>query len=170
MQGWLVGKWILGWYFVDDIVICGVECCSYLLVVDVDLNMVFGYVMVSWDIGYGDMVMMLDLFILWLIFWLLGMVLVIVDLVWVDGSEVVVLLCSILCCQFDWFKVCGLVVDVVNELEFIVFDQLYCQVWVSGYCGLILVSDYNIDYVILVFLWMELLLCDIWLGMVGVGL
>lgn len=38
MQGRLAGKRISGRHFVDDIATRGVECCSYLLAVDVDLN------------------------------------------------------------------------------------------------------------------------------------
>lgn len=90
MQGRLAGKRISGRHFVDDIATRGVECCSYLLAVDVDLNTVPGYAMASWDTGYGDMVMTPDLSTLRLIPWLPGTALVIADLVWADGSEVAV--------------------------------------------------------------------------------
>ncbi|AMC60582.1 glutamine synthetase [Mycobacterium tuberculosis variant microti] len=136
MQGRLAGKRISGRHFVDDIATRGVECCSYLLAVDVDLNTVPGYAMASWDTGYGDMVMTPDLSTLRLIPWLPGTALVIADLVWADGSEVAVSPRSILRRQLDRLKARGLVADVATELEFIVFDQPYRQAWASGYRGL----------------------------------
>lgn len=148
MQGRLAGKRISGRHFVDDIATRGVECCSYLLAVDVDLNTVPGYAMASWDTGYGDMVMTPDLSTLRLIPWLPGTALVIADLVWADGSEVAVSPRSILRRQLDRLKARGLVADVATELEFIVFDQPYRQAWASGYRGLTPASDYNIDYAI----------------------
>lgn len=141
MQGRLAGKRISGRHFVDDIATRGVECCSYLLAVDVDLNTVPGYAMASWDTGYGDMVMTPDLSTLRLIPWLPGTALVIADLVWADGSEVAVSPRSILRRQLDRLKARGLVADVATELEFIVFDQPYRQAWASGYRGLTPASD-----------------------------
>lgn len=170
MQGRLAGKRISGRHFVDDIATRGVECCSYLLAVDVDLNTVPGYAMASWDTGYGDMVMTPDLSTLRLIPWLPGTALVIADLVWADGSEVAVSPRSILRRQLDRLKARGLVADVATELEFIVFDQPYRQAWASGYRGLTPASDYNIDYAILASSRMEPLLRDIRLGMAGAGL
>lgn len=170
MQGRLAGKRISGRHFGDDIATRGVECCSYLLAVDVDLNTVPGYAMASWDTGYGDMVMTPDLSTLRLIPWLPGTALVIADLVWADGSEVAVSPRSILRRQLDRLKARGLVADVATELEFIVFDQPYRQAWASGYRGLTPASDYNIDYAILASSRMEPLLRDIRLGMAGAGL
>lgn len=56
------------------------------------------------------------------------------------------------------------------EFEFIVFDNIYCDVWVCKYEGFILVIDYNVDYNLFVFICFELLLCDICNSMDGVGL
>lgn len=76
----------------------GVEVCDYLLLVDVDMNMVDGYVMFGWDCGYGDMVLCFDVVMLCWIFWLVGMVLVIVDFVWGNGELVGFLFWVILDC------------------------------------------------------------------------
>jgi len=79
-------------FFFDSVVEYSVEGCNYLFVVDVDMNIVDGYVMSLWDKGYGDFVMWLDLDMLWFVLWLLVIVFVMVDLVWEDESLVVVLL------------------------------------------------------------------------------
>jgi glutamine synthetase len=170
MQGRLAGKRVSGRVFVDDMAAHGVECCSYLLAVDVDMNTVSGYAMSSWDTGYGDMLMTPDLTTLRLIPWLRGTALVLADLRWADGSAVAVSPRAILRRQLDRLGERGLAADVATELEFIVFDQPYRQAWASGYRGLTPASDYNIDYAILASSRMEPLLRDIRLGMQGAGL
>ncbi|BBX97501.1 glutamine synthetase family protein [Mycobacterium lacus] len=170
MQGRLAGKRVSGRFFVDEVVEHGVDCCSYLLAADVDLNTVPGYAMSSWDTGYGDMVMTPDLATLRRVPWLPRTALVLADLGWADGSAVAASPRAILRRQLDRLAERGLVADVATELEFIVFDEPYRQAWASGYRGLTPASDYNIDYAILASTRMEPLLRDIRLGMEGAGL
>ncbi|BBX74312.1 glutamine synthetase [Mycobacterium shinjukuense] len=170
MQGRLAGKRVSGRFFVDEVAGHGAECCSYLLAVDADLNTVPGYVMSSWDTGYGDMVMMPDLGTLRRIPWLPGTALVLADLGWADGSAVTVAPRAILRRQLDRLHERGLAADVATELEFLVFDEPYRQAWASRYRDLTPASDYNIDYAILASSRMEPLLRDIRLGMEGAGL
>jgi glutamine synthetase len=170
MQGRLVGKRVAARLFVEEMAAHGLECCSYLLAVDVEMNTVAGYAMSSWDTGYGDMVMLPDLSTLRLIPWLPSTALVIADLGWSDGSEVAVAPRAILRRQLDRLGERGLIADVATELEFIVFDQSYREAWASGYRGLTPASDYNIDYAMLASSRMEPLLRDIRLGMEGAGL
>ena len=170
MQGRLAGKRVSAGIFVDEVAAHGAECCAYLLAVDVEMNTVPGYAMSSWDTGYGDMVMTPDLSTLRLIPWLPATALVIADLVWADGSSVVVSPRAILRRQLERLGQRGLVADVATELEFIVFDEPYRQAWANGYRGLTPASDYNIDYAILASSRMEPLLRDIRLGMQGAGL
>src|SRR6266516_2491389 len=56
MQGRLQGKRCGGRYFVEEVLKHGTEGCNYLLAVDVDMNTVGGYAMLSWERGYGDLV------------------------------------------------------------------------------------------------------------------
>ncbi|MCV7197100.1 glutamine synthetase family protein [Mycobacterium angelicum] len=170
MQGRLAGKRISGRFFLDEVAAHGVDCCSYLLAVDVDMNTVPGYAMSSWQSGYGDMVMTPDLTTLRPVPWLPGTALVIADLVWGDGSAVAASPRTILRRQLDRLAQRGLSADVATELEFIVFDQPYRQAWASGYRGLTPATDYNIDYAISGSSRMEPLLRDIRLGMQGAGL
>src|ERR1700676_4070830 len=60
MQGGLTGKRVAGGLFMEGVARHGVECCNYLLAVDVDMNTVDGYAMSSWERGYGDFVLAPD--------------------------------------------------------------------------------------------------------------
>src|SRR5919107_199677 len=85
MQGRLQGKRIHAPFFLDEVLAHGTEGCNYLLAVDVDMNTVGGYAMSSWESGYGDMQLDLDLETLRLTPWLPGTAMVQCDLAWLDG-------------------------------------------------------------------------------------
>src|ERR671918_3112873 len=89
MQGRFQGKRLVGSHFVHDVVEHGAEACNYLLAVDVEMNTVSGYAMSSWDTGYGDFEMKPDLSTLRPIPWHPASVLLMADLQWANGSEVV---------------------------------------------------------------------------------
>jgi glutamine synthetase len=88
MQGRLQGKRLTARHFVSEVVEHGAEGCNYLLAVDVDMNTVPGYAMSSWDRGYGDFVMKPDLATLRPVPWQEGTAMVLCDLAWEDGSDV----------------------------------------------------------------------------------
>ncbi len=54
MYGRLVGKRIVGRYFIDEVVDGGIHACDYLLACDIDMDPVPGYQFTSWAKGYGD--------------------------------------------------------------------------------------------------------------------
>ena len=170
MQGRLVGKRVAARFFIEEVATRGIECCNYLLAVDVDMNTVSGYAMSSWDTGYGDMVMTPDLSTLRLVPWLPNTALVMADLSRVDGGPITVSPRAILRRQLDRLSAHGFLANVATELEFIVFDEPYRQAWACGYRGLTPASDYNIDYAISASSRMEPLLRDIRQGMQGAGL
>src|SRR3954468_11060441 len=89
MQGRLQGKRVHARFFLDEVASHGMEGCNYLLAVDVDMNTVSGYEMSSWEQGYGDFEMKPDLDSLRPIPWHEGSAMVMADLQWGDGSEVV---------------------------------------------------------------------------------
>src|SRR5689334_24469088 len=89
MQGRLAGKRLSAEFFLEEVAEHYSEGCNYLLAVDVDMNTVDGYAMSSWDRGYGDFVMVPDMSTLRRLPWHEGSVLLLADLVWEDGSDVV---------------------------------------------------------------------------------
>lgn len=170
MQGRLVGKRVSARFFLEEAVAHGVECCNYLLAVDVENNTVDGYAMSSWETGYGDVVLTPDLATLRRIPWLAGTALVIADVGWADGSTAAVAPRSILAVQVARLAERDLVAFVGTELEFQVFDDGYRDAFSNRYHGLTPASDHNIDYAILGSTRMEALIRDIRLGMEGAGL
>ena len=89
MEGRLQGKRLTASHFLDDMLEHGAEGCNYLLAVDVDMETVGGYAMASWERGYGDFEMVPDLDTLRPVPWHEGTVMLLADLQWGDGSEVV---------------------------------------------------------------------------------
>ncbi|MGI8755174.1 MAG: glutamine synthetase, partial [Acidimicrobiales bacterium] len=53
-QGRLVGKRVMGQYFLDVVAHGSIEACNYLLAVDVEMTPLPGYETFNWDQGYGD--------------------------------------------------------------------------------------------------------------------
>jgi glutamine synthetase len=149
MQGRLQGKRLTARHFLDDVVEHGAEGCNYLLAVDVDMNTVDGYAMSSWAKGYGDFVMKPDLSTLRRIPWQEGTVLVLADLAWEDGSDVVASPRQILRRQLSRLAERGWSANAGTELEFMVFRDTYEDAWKKGYRGLEPANLYNVDYSLL---------------------
>ncbi|MDQ3728821.1 MAG: glutamine synthetase, partial [Actinomycetota bacterium] len=149
MEGRLQGKRLTANHFLDVVVEHGAEGCNYLLAVDVDMDTVSGYEMSSWERGYGDFEMKSDLDSLRPIPWHPGTVLVMADLVWGDGKDVVASPRQILRRQLDRLAERGLVANAGTELEFIVFKNTYEEAWQRGYRDLDPANLYNIDYSLL---------------------
>ncbi len=149
MEGRLQGKRLTAQYFLDETLKHGAEGCNYLLAVDVDMETVPGYEMASWEHGYGDFVMKPDLETLRPIPWHEGTVLLLADLEWEDGSEVVASPRQILRRQLARLEERGLQAFAGTELEFIVFKDTYEQAWKQAYRDLEPANLYNIDYSLL---------------------
>jgi len=172
MQGRLQGKRIHAQFFLDSVLEHGTEACNYLLAVDVDLNTVDGYAISSWERGYGDMELALDLDTLHPVPWLPGTAMVLSDLGWLDAehSPVIESPRQVLRAQVGRAADKGFVALAGTELEFIVFNDTYEQAWSSGYRGLTPANQYNVDYSLLGTSRVEPLLRDIRNGMFGAGL
>src|SRR6266851_9255266 len=54
MYGRLVGKRLVGRFFVDEVIPHGMHACDYLLACDMEMDPVPGYAFTSWAKGYGD--------------------------------------------------------------------------------------------------------------------
>ena len=146
MEGRLQGKRLTAPHFLDDVVEHGAEGCNYLLAVDVDMDTVAGYEMSSWERGYGDFVMKPDFDTLRPIPWHEGTVLLMADLGWEDGSDVVASPRQILRRQLDRLGERGWKAMAGTELEFIVFRDTYEEAWKKGYTDLDPANLYNVDY------------------------
>ena len=149
MEGRLQGKRLTASHFLAEVLEHGAEGCNYLLAVDVDMETVDGYEMSSWERGYGDFEMKPDLSTLRPIPWQEGTVLVIADLQWEDGSEVVASPRQILRRQLARLAERGLIANAGTELEFIVFKTTYEDAWRCGYRDLDPANLYNVDYSLL---------------------
>jgi glutamine synthetase len=170
MQGRLQGKRIHAPFFIDEVMRHGTEGCNYLLAVDVDMNTVEGYAMSSWSTGYGDFVMRPDLATLRRIPWHPATALVIADLLWEDGSDVVASPRQVLKRQTAALQDAGMLALVGTELEFMVFRDTYEDAWRRGYRDMTPANLYNVDYSVLGTGRIEPLLRAIRNGMAGAGM
>jgi glutamine synthetase len=170
MQGRLQGKRIHARHFMDDVLGHGTEGCNYLLAVDVDMNTVDGYAMSSWSTGYGDFVMQPDLDTLRYVPWQEGTVMLLADVLWLDGEDVVASPRQILRRQLKRLSDAGMEALVGTELEFIVFRDSYEDAWLSGYRDLTPANLYNVDYSMLGTARVEPLLRRIRNDMYGAGM
>jgi glutamine synthetase len=170
MQGRLVGKRIHGQYFLDDVLQHGTEGCNYLLAVDMDMNTVSGYEMSSWERGYSDFVMVPDMSTLRRVPWQPGAAMLLADVQWLDGTDVVASPRQILRKQVKALANTGMKAMVGTELEFVLFNNTYEDAWNKHYIGLTPANQYNVDYSIMGGSRVEPLLRSIRLGMAGAGL
>jgi glutamine synthetase len=146
MQGRLQGKRLTARHFVEEVVEHGAEGCNYLLAVDVDMNTVDGYAMSSWERGYGDFVLKPDMATLRPVPWLQGTAMVLCDLAWEDGSDVVASPRQILRRQLGRLAERGWTANAGTELEFMVFRETYESAWHKAYRNLDPANLYNVDY------------------------
>ena len=105
--------------------------------------------MSSWDTGYGDFEMVPDLETLRPVPWLPGTAMVMADLQWDDGREVVASPRQILRRQLARLAERGMSANAATELEFIVFRDTYEEAWKKGFRDLEPANLYNIDYSLL---------------------
>jgi glutamine synthetase len=170
MQGRLQGKRFHAPHFVTEVLRHGTEGCNYLLAVDVDMNTVDGYEMSSWARGYGDFAMVPDLSTLRRVPWQPGTAMVLADLRWFDGTDVVASPRQILRRQLDRLAAHGLAAFAGTELEFIVYRDSYEDAWRGGYRDLTPTNLYNVDYSLLGTARVEPLLRRLRNEMAGAGL
>jgi glutamine synthetase len=170
MQGRLVGKRIHGEHFLNDTLAHGTEGCNYLLAVDMEMNTVGGYEMSSWERGYSDFVMDPDMSTLRRVPWQEGSAMVLADVKWLDGKDVVASPRQILRKQIKALADAGMKPYVGTELEFVLFNNTYEDAWNRHYIGLTPSNQYNVDYSLMGGARVEPLLRSIRLGMSGAGM
>ena len=170
MQGRLQGKRLDAHHFLDGVVEHGAEACNYLLAVDVEMTPAAGFAMSSWERGYGDFVLVPDLATLRPATWLEGTVILLADVQWADGSDVVASPRQVLRKQLARLAERGWEAQAATELEFLVFRDTYEQAWDARYVGLTPANRYNVDYSIVGTTRVEPLLRRIRTTMAGAGL
>ena len=146
MEGRLQGKRLTSQHFLGEVVEHNAEGCNYLLAVDVDMNTVDGYEMSSWARGYGDFVMVPDMDTLRPVPWHEGTVMLMADLAWEDGTDVLASPRQILRRQLGRLAERGWRATAGTELEFIVFRDSYEDAWRKAYRDLDPANLYNVDY------------------------
>src|ERR1700761_5638480 len=149
MQGRLQGKRLSARHFVDEVAEHGAEGCNYLLAVDVEMNTVGGYAMSSWERGYGDFELIPDLETLRPIPWLEATALVLCDLRWAGGDDVVASPRQILKRQLQRLAERGWGANASTELEFMLFSESYESAHAKRYADLVPANQYNLDYSLL---------------------
>ncbi|HEY5428520.1 MAG TPA: glutamine synthetase family protein [Solirubrobacteraceae bacterium] len=149
MQGRLQGKRLTARHFVEEVAEHGAEGCNYLLAVDVEMNTVDGYAMSSWERGYGDFMLRPDMSTLRPVPWLQGTAMVLCDIAWADGSDVVASPRQILTRQLERLAQRGWTANAGTELEFVLFRETYESAWHKAYRDLDPANLYNVDYSLL---------------------
>jgi glutamine synthetase len=147
MQGRLVGKRVTGQFFVEHCLDHGTHFCTYLLGTDMEMNTPDGFVLMSWESGYGDYLARPDWNTLRLIPWLEKTAIVLADTVdEATGDLIPVAPRSILRKQIERAEALGLRPMAATELEFYLLSDTYEQAQKKGFAGLERFGWYNEDY------------------------
>lgn len=149
MYGRLVGKRIVGRYFIEEVAEAGIHACDYLLACDIDMDPVPGYQFTSWAKGYGDFHPVPDFNTLRIASWLDKTALVLCDVFEEERDELVPYAPrGILRRQITRAADLGYVAMGASELELYVFKDSYEDVAKKSFVNLEpfgrLIEDYHI--------------------------
>jgi glutamine synthetase len=147
--GRLLGKRVVGRYFLDHVAAEGAHACIYLFTVDMDMAPLPGFKLTSWERGYGDMKLVPDLGTARLLPWLPGTALVFCDVYTEDGQPIEEAPRWVLKRQLDRAAALGYTVKAAAELELYCFRESFEAARARRYQGLTPVSGYLEDYHIL---------------------
>lgn len=150
LHGRLVGKRVVGTYFLEDVLGReGMHDCNYLLASDLDMTPLPGYRNYSWERGYGDVSAVPDLDTLRLVPWLAGTAMVLCDVRSEAGDPIEEAPRQILRRQLERAAERGLTLKAGTELEFYLFRDSYETIADGGYRELVPHSTFVEDYLIL---------------------
>ena len=147
--GRLMGKRVVGRYFLDHVLEDGVHACIYLFTVDMEMEPLPGFTLTSWERGYGDMKAVPDLTTWRLVPWLPGTALVFCDVYTEDGDPIEEAPRWILRRQVERAATRGYTVKTASELELYLFRESFDEARAKRFQGLTPVSGYLEDYHIL---------------------
>src|SRR5437867_9940018 len=147
--GRLMGKRVVGSYFLDHVVNDGVHECIYLFTVDMEMEPLPGFKLTSWARGYGDMQMVPDPATIRLIPWLPKTALVFCDVYTEEGEPVEEAPRWVLKRQIARAAAQGYLVKTAAELELYCFRETFEEARAKRYHNLTPFSTYLEDYHIL---------------------
>ena len=126
LYGRLMGKRIVGRYFLEEIAEDGMHACDYLLACDMEMEPTPGYAWTSWESGYGDMRAIPDFTTLRVADWMDRTALVVCDLL-EEEEDVPVAYAprGILQRQVALARERGFEPFCASELEFFLFKQSF---------------------------------------------
>jgi glutamine synthetase len=160
--GRLVGKRVVGDYFLDHVLTRPLHACAYLLTVDMEMTPLPGFELTSWEKGYGDLRMIPDFSTLRAASWLEKTALVLCDVENDEtGEPIAEAPRNILKEQVARAEAKGISVNMGSELEFYLFDDDHRGARSKAYRNLVPSSDYIIDYHILASTYDEPVIRDI---------
>lgn len=149
MYGRLMGKRIMGSYFVEEVAQGGMHACDYLLACDMEMDVIPGYKYTSWETGYGDFHCVPDLSTLRRATWLPKTALVLCDLFDHHEKPAEVSPRRMLQRQLERAREAGFTVMGGTEIELYVFDDSFAEARAKNYHDLRPMGTYNEDYHIL---------------------
>src|SRR6266567_2424689 len=145
----LLGKRVVGRYFLDHVAEEGSHACVYLFTVDMEMEPLPGFKLTSWERGYGDMKVVPDLSTARLIPWLPKTALVFCDVQSEDGELIEEAPRTVLKRQIARAAQAGYTVKTAAELELYCFRESFEAARARRYQGLTPVAGYLEDYHIL---------------------
>ena len=150
LYGRLMGKRIVGRFFLEEIVPGGMHACDYLFASDMEMDPTPGYAFTSWESGYGDFRAIPDFATLRRAAWLDRSALVLCDALYEERDEPIeVAPRNILKHQVERAAERGLHPHMASELELFLFRETYAGAREKGYRNLVTSQQYNEDYHIL---------------------
>ncbi|RJP74137.1 MAG: glutamine synthetase [Candidatus Abyssobacteria bacterium SURF_17] len=147
--GRLMGKRMTFDHFADHTLESGMHACSYLLSVDIQMQVVDGFKIASWDTGFGDFRIQADLGTVRKLPWHEKTAIVLGDMLRHDGRPVEESPRRVLAKQVQRLARKGQKACLGSELEFFLFDETYRTAREKRYQDLNAASQYSIDYHIL---------------------
>ncbi len=150
MYGSLMGKRIVGRYFLEEVAGGGMHACDYLLASDIEMEPTAGYAFTSWETGYGDLRAIPDWTTLREAAWLDRTAIVVCDALEEERDvPISVAPRNILKRQLEKAAASGIVPHFASELEFFLFKETYAGAREKNYHDLELSQSYNEDYHVL---------------------
>ncbi len=145
--GRFMGKRFDADFFLDSVVKSGTHACTYLLTVDMEMDVIDGYEFANWKQGYGDFHLVPDMSTLRIADWLKNTALVICDVQnYRNHSLVTQAPRSILKQQIEKAANDGYTVMAASELEYYLFENSYKDVFENNHQNLKPAGWYIEDY------------------------
>ncbi len=147
LYGRLMGKRIVGRFFLEEIADDGMHACDYLYASDMEMDPTPGYAFTSWATGYGDMRLVPDMSSLRKADWLDRTAIVLCHSLEEERDErIAVAPRSILERQVERAAAKGFVAHTASELEFFLFRESFDEARDQAYHRLQTREAYNEDY------------------------